>query len=551
MLYKPTSLEQCVTDTDCEELGPLFADTVCEASLCVTPSSGSGGMSGGDGGAPSGGEGGEPPQVECTTNGDCIDTHFGSPYLCRDGECIPLTIPGECPIVLGAGQDNKNLRTTDPIVFGAYSVVDPAAPRLSVPTLNYELAIDEVNQGTRGGLPDGNTGSLRPFIAVICSATDDPDLDASMTHLTETLEVPAIISSLYTKDLVRSFVEYGLDSETFFLSPLEADSTLTNIKDSGLLWHLLTSARDLAPAYVPLLAQTETYLRAERAIPEQEPIRVALVESKTPFLTDIADQLLSDLRFNKKSAIANQTDGNFVRIRIDSSLETPNPDLSAALVALNQLKPHVVLSIASSEFMQLLLNLESGWLPEWGTPPFYLTSPYQFGLSGLAGTAFTNVHRRLLGVNFAGAEDSTLYDLYLSKLRSTYDVKFSLEGSENFYDAAYFLMYSIAGAGDPARLTGKEVALGMSRLLSGKTKYQVGSADVSDAVGTLVGTASSQIELIGTMGPPSFNTSTGARKGLPSVYCIEDNAYVQNVMLYEPSDASLTGSPSCILGFGE
>src|SRR5690606_10131001 len=131
--------------------------------------------------ASTGGLGGS-GEPECETNGECIDQNFGSPYICRDERCIPLTVPGECPVVLGAGQDLENLRKPSPIIFGAYSYVDPTAPRLSVPTLNYELAIDEINGATRGGLPGGPNGSLRPFIAVICSGTDSPDLEKSLGH---------------------------------------------------------------------------------------------------------------------------------------------------------------------------------------------------------------------------------------------------------------------------------------------------------------------------------------------------------------------------------
>lgn len=551
VFYRGVELDQCDSDQDCELRGGEFQGTICQSSLCVTLSA-SGGSDAGSGGVDGSGGmlGGSGPGDECASHGDCIDAHFGSPYLCREGSCVALTTPDECPIVIGAGQDNKNLRVPDPIIFGAYSVVDPAAPRLSVPTLNYELAIDEVNQGTRGGLPGGTNGSLRPFVAVICSATNDPDLDKSLTHLTETLKVPAVISSLYSTDLVAAFSKYGAENKIFFLSPLEADSTLTNLDDEGRLWHLLTSARDLAPAYRPLLKQTLAYLRSERSIPEEENLRVALVEAKTPFLTDIADVLSSELEFNGKSVSDNQKDGDFRRIRIDSALEVANPDLSAAHVSLVEFKPHVVLAIASKEFVQLMVSLESGWNPEWGEAPFYLTSPYLFARSDLAASGFSVQHGRLLGVNFAGAADSSLYELYLAKLQSTYDVTFSLEGSENFYDAAYFLMYAIAGSGNPSVLTGTEVALGMRRLISGKTSYQVGTSDVSNIVGTLVGTSGSQIRLFGAMGAPDFNSSTGARLGLPSVYCIDQGNYFSDVMTYSPDTGELDGSPPCVPGFG-
>jgi len=550
LLYEGAQLDQCSSTSDCTERGAAFAGTVCQANLCVTdpdPVSGDGDGSGGMLGG--GGQGGAPPTAECKSNGECIDKNFGSPFLCREGKCVALTIPGECPIVVGAGQDSENLRQPDPIVIGAYSVVDPTAPRLSVPTLNYELAIDEVNAETRGGLPGGSNGTLRPFVAVICGATDDPDLDASLKHLTEDLQVPGIISSLYTSELVSAFQEYGAPNSTFFLSPLEADSTLTNIDDSGLLWHLLAPARDLAPAYVPLVAQAEVYIRRTRAMLAEDKLRVALVEASNPFLGDLAEEFVRDVRFNNASALQNETDGHLLRIRVGSALEEANPDTSLALAELRAFLPHVIVAMNSKEFVPLMGSLEAGWSPGLGERPFYLTSPYLFGRTDLASATLSPAHSRLLGVNFAGAADSSLYDLYLSKFKSTYDVTFSLEGSENFYDAAYYLMYSIAAAGTPPRLTGREVALGMTRLISGATEYEVGARDASDAIGTLLGTSTSNISLVGTMGPPDFNTSTGARSGEPSVYCISSGEYQQDVMVYDGSGPSLSGEPGCVEGF--
>lgn len=543
------STDQCEADSDCEKLGSAFEGTVCDANLCVTPPTGDGDGDGDGAGGSMGGQGGAPPIGECETNGECIDGNFGSPFICRDGECIPLTIPTECPIVLGAGQDSENLRKPEPFIFGAYSFVDPTAPRLSVPTLNYELAIDEVNDATRGGIPGGENGTRRPFIAIICSGTNDPDLEKSLGHLIDDVQVPAILSSLYTRDLLEAFQTKGFPEEVFFLSPLEADSTLTGVADDGLMWHLLSPALDLAPAYLPLMAQTESYLRTQRGLSADDKIKIALVESKTPFLTDMADYLLTTMKFNGDvTALQNLNDGNLIRVRIDSRLEDAQADASSALPTLLDYQPDIVLGLVSGEFVPLMNSFDAQVA---GEKPFYLLSPYVFGRSDLADQVyFASEHQRLLGVNFGAAEDPTLYQLYLSKLESTYDVEFSLAGSENFYDAAYYLMYSIVGAGDPPRLTGNEIALGMTRLVDGRIDFNVGSADVNDVVGTLRGSISSEISLTGTMGPPDFNTSTGARRGRPTIYCIDENGeYVQNAMVYDGETGTLSGSPPCVADF--
>jgi hypothetical protein len=226
-------------------------------------------------------------------------------------------------------------------------------------------------------------------------------------------------------------------------------------------------------------------------------------------------------------------------------LEVVNPNNSQALTALVAYQPDIVLGLVSREIVPLIPQFEG---QVSGEKPFYLLSPYVFARTDLAQQAF--IHGRLLGVNFGAAEDPSLYELYLSKLRSTYQVDFELAGTENFYDAAYYLMYALVGAGDPARLTGKEVALGMTRLIDGRIDFNVGSANASSVVGTLRGDPNSEISLVGTMGPPDFNTSTGARRGRATIYCIDENGeYVQNAMVYDSETGTLSGSPPCIADF--
>ncbi|NLE85690.1 MAG: ABC transporter substrate-binding protein [Myxococcales bacterium] len=536
LLYELDSA-QCSTNADCESKGPSFAGTECVASLCVTPAA-TGGSSGGSGGSGEAGSRG----AECVEHMDCVNARHGNPHLCREGSCVPLTLARECPLVLGLGKDNENLKRPDPIVFGAYSYVDPIAPRLSVPTLNYELAINEVNE--RGGLSGGTGGTRRPFIAVVCNGRDSPDLDASLGHLVDELQVPAILASLHGLDLLEAFETKGLPNNVFFLSPLEADNKLRNLPDNGLLWHMLTSSTELAPAYLPLLERSERWVRAQLELSEDDPIRVALVDARVPFLTDIVDYLVKNARFNGKSLTQNGNDGNLRRVTIDSNILVSTPDIAEAFGQLQEFKPHVVLAIASGEFAQLRDSYEAG-LPPSEFKPVYLVSPYLFGDPAFAGHPSAS---RTLGVNFAGAEDRTLYEAYLLKLQSNYGSSgLLLEGSENFYDAAYYLMYAIAGAGNPPRLTGREVALGMARLVDGPLQFEVGQR-IADAIDTLESTASAAMTLHGTMGPPTFNTSTGVRRGLPSVYCIEGGTFVQDAMTYDPVSQELEGEP-CIEGF--
>lgn len=582
---------QCEVISDCYGAG-FPSGTKCVDNICVAPSIGDGGTSSntptnttgggttstggtGSGGTSStdvggsnnggtssttntsnnsttgtAGAGGMP---ECSDNEDCIDQNKGNPAICRDSTCIPLADETVCPVVLGAGDDLEFLKNYDPIIIGAYSYINPLVPEESAPTANYRLAIEEVNNRYPGG-------SKRPFIAVVCDAYNDVPI--SMDHLINKLQVPAMLSSLYTSDLKSSFETYGQSPyNVFFMSPLEADSTLTDpeLDTRGLLWHMLPEAVDLAEAYTPLIARTEVLVRERASIPS-DPIRVAMIVLDEPFLEDIANVITAKAKFNGKSVGENLQDDNFLRINITAT------DTGNTLQQIQQFRPHIILAMTYSEFnsQPVLQGIENSWPTlvnlNGQPPPFYVLSPYMIGLkSGLDRAAqyenppggdypgFLPLRERELGINFSGAEDKTLYNAYLPNLLADNPgATYVLEGSENFYDATYFLMYSVVAAGNVPKLRGTDIAAGMLRLLGpSPDEYDVGPLDVTRATGFLRANPDDLIELYGTMGPPDFNTGSGARRGRFSLWCVDDLGdgmeYVTDTMIYDPDTNMLVG----------
>src|SRR5690606_29227280 len=77
----------------------------------------------------------------CSDNEECIEEKFGEPAICREGECVEL-LTSECPAVLGEGSGLANLKQPMPLIFGAYSSMDPVVPKESAPATNYEFAIN-------------------------------------------------------------------------------------------------------------------------------------------------------------------------------------------------------------------------------------------------------------------------------------------------------------------------------------------------------------------------------------------------------------------------
>jgi len=538
LLYDVSGV-QCSQTSDCEAKGGPFVGTVCQQALCVTPDTGTGGTAGG------------PGDGDCTSHAECIDSGlFYGPAACIEGECIQLDTD-KCPIVLGLGdEDYKNLRRPEPIILGAYGPLDPAAPQQSGFLLNYQLAIDEMNEATGGGLPGGAGGSRRPFVVVVCEAVNDPKLDVTMAHLIDDLHVPAIISALNAPELLEMFSTKGLDNDVFFMSPIDADTTLTTLEDDDLLWHMLPESRDLAPGYTALVHSSEEYVRLQDGLDAAQPIKVALVEADSQFMLDIGADLMVQMTFNGGlTPLQNEANDHFLRLRTDSAATVALPDVTEAVNDLLDFEPDIVVSLGAQESLELIQRVEIGWAPDKGPKPFWLVSPWVYGQTGLLGLG---IDERMIGVNFAGAVDQTLYELLQSELIAEFgsDIP-GLDGKENFYDAAYYLMYAIAAAGDAADLSGREITAGLERVIDLRSSVQVevGRPDIANTVPFLTTSPNSTIGLTGTLGPPEFNLNSGARIGLPSYYCVYEGERIQNAFLYDPVDEAVTGMHPCVPGF--
>jgi len=237
------------------------------------------------------------------------------------------------------------------------------------------------------------------------------------------------------------------------------------------------------------------------------------------------------------------------------------------------LQPHLILAVTTAEFNDVLVTLENAWNGAYGAsyepaplaPPFYVFSPFVPRSTVLdraqefetppgepPNPAFIPMRQRILGVTAAGAEDTSLYDAYLNAFKAKYgSLGLTLDGTENFYDAAWYTMYAIHGGVKTANLSGRDVASGMNRLLGGGTDWEIFNDDSYEVIKDLrSGDQDGFITLYGTMGPPDFRPS-GARTGLPGIYCIDldpmgsgnEMAYYQDALRYNPDDQSLY-SPS-------
>ncbi|MBN1610438.1 MAG: hypothetical protein JW940_27665 [Polyangiaceae bacterium] len=555
---------QCETTADCRALGEAFANTTCYNRVCVEKTSdagegGHGGVAdtGGSGMGPAG-QGGEAAGAagtspECNTNAECIEQRQDQYFVCRNHQCVAV-LTNECPELIpeSTAQYESALEALkeNPILLGAFSTMNATTPHESFSVLNWELALTEFNDKLLGGLP--SPSGRRPLMALACQA-EQPDIEESMGHLVGDLDVPAILSSLSTADLLAAFELTQPDGlhPVFFMSARSADLRLATLQDNGMLWHMLGNPRVLAVPTVALLERAEPYVNAQRqsywddrattgsADDPGDPLRVMLVYSDDPTVEDIATVLTTDdaerpqnmLVFNGMSAIDPDNAENFGTVKIQSSRMHKSVNVASAIEKAQAFLPHVIIGMATTEFeTSVIPQIESNW-DDWAPGqqrPFYLLSHMlandKDDLIQLASETFETVHlgSRMIGVNYAQNPNDALYRSYLTRLQGanpSVDGNL-LAGYENYYDAAYYLLYSVAAA-NRTTYSGADIRDALTeRVIFGSEPLDIGPNTIASTVRHFGDDPGFSIKLTGTMGPPNFDRATGTRVNETAAWCI-------------------------------
>jgi hypothetical protein len=594
---------QCETTADCRALGEAFANTTCYNRVCVekTPDAGEGGHAGTAGGAAGAGGGagtGTGPAGQggaaggasfaCDTNEQCIEQHQDQYFVCKRHECVAV-VTDECPELIPedtAQGSALDALKKDPVLLGAFSTMNPTTPHESVSVLNWELALTEFNEKLLGGLP--SPSGRRPLMAVVCQA-QQPDVEESMGHLVGALDVPAILSSLSTADLLAAFELTDPDglSPVFFMSARSADLRLATLQDNGMLWHMLGNPRVLAVPTVALLQRAEPYVNARRQAywddrattgstddPGKDRLRVLLIYSDDPTVEDIATVLTTDddehpenmLFFNGMNAIDPDNAANFGAVKIRSSRVHDSVNVAAAIQGVQELLPHVIVGMATTEFATAVIpQIESNWdaWTDGQQRPYYVLSHMLVNdkddLVKLASETFESVDlgSRMVGVNYAQNADDELYRSYLTRLQGAYygvDPA-DLTGYENYYDAAYYLLYSVAAA-NRTTYSGADIRDALTeRVIFGSEPLDIGPNAIASTVRDFGNDPSFGIELTGTMGPPNFDRATGTRVNQTAAWCIgqptPDDAWqlMPDVVLFDATTRKFEDDPiPCVDG---
>jgi hypothetical protein len=536
-----TSRPQCSSSRDCLALAKT--EPGLEGSSCVSGVCAVGAGQAGAGGGSSG---------ECTHHSDCVEAHDGEPFLCRDGACVGLK-SGDCSYIIEADR----LKDSDDVVLiGAFAGMEASQPTASVSLMSYEMAFEEFNS-------DYAESAKRTFVGVVCQGVQTGGYSSSINHLTKTLKVPVLLAALPAKELGDEFVRVFGSTNTFFLSPNSSDSQLLNINDRNRLWHMLGRASDLAPGY-SALAQ----LVMEQVTPQ--PVKVAIVVNDLRAMEDMGDYVSSNLKVNGHSVADSlrQGLGDVSSIgNVQSALLSPNPDVGELLGSLKTFKPDVILALTSSEFVDTVLEPLELAASSWDRAPRYVMSPYAYNLPALGELLKkkSELASRIVGVNFAGADDDSLNDESgdeKQSLNDQYFVRLSQKmkgmaqpGYENFYDAAWFGILSVVAVGkNIPTITGDLAARGMLRLVNpppAGLARNINSNDLPDVVYRLLD-GTQDYYLTGALGPPEFDIGNGSRQGEATAWCVvaegQDVSFVSDQVRYDRDKGSFVGDPlSCTL----
>ncbi len=578
---------QCSNDSDCAARG--FANTTCEVTTgtCVAQTLREGGADaehdGGDGGEPrkeggresgaeTGGDTGTDGGTRCQKTADCpVPTEsFGSVQVACDVDthtCVSLTSM-ECPFVIG---DLTNVNAP-PVFIGAFATIPASGPMAHPSFLNYELALDELaNNGDGISIGSG----LRTPVAVVCSDESDPNV--VMPHLINDVHIAVLVAALNTTTLLTAFSNVN-DTDAsaptvLFINPFGSDDLFAPIQTQGLLWSLLGQPADVTQAYQAFFPWVEAYVRRTQNLTAADggappSLRIATVTSNSADTQQLSLAVQKALDWNALGTNYIDVKLQYSSLNAGYTLSEGTTEATAAAQALADFRPNIVVSFGSEEFVSTVEVLDGfDWSTStMGPKPFYVVGPYNEGSPTLTAWIGSDDSKRvrLAGINFASAPAT---DPVLSTYTNDFVMTFpqapaSATAYNNYYDAMYFAVYSLAGAANVVPLTGTAAAGGMIDLTYASppgASVDMGAASIATVESTLTlpGTLS-KISLNGTLGPPDFNQKTGDRVGQGDVYCVArypedagiDDAgntlalqpyYVNDVLRLEAADG---GSPA-------
>jgi ABC-type branched-subunit amino acid transport system substrate-binding protein len=266
---------------------------------------------------------------------------------CGPSDACSLLATAQCPFVYGNPADSRSLR------FGAlFDLTGAEAETGQMQARASELAIDELNAA--GGLRIPNEVGPRPLALVVCdSQISTPELQEVLSQL----NVKALLGPAWTQSFAAAARDVPTDA-VLLLGPLalrDAEPSASNFR-----WGLTAAEADR----VPLLTAQLRVIEAQLAVADR-PIKLAYVMR--------TDSALTSVRLAAQTVAADRRRDVGV-FEYASAAELPQ---LAAMLALPEQQPDIVLTDGASEAIELVELLERALPSDAQRPQYLLTEAAQ------------------------------------------------------------------------------------------------------------------------------------------------------------------------------
>ena len=518
--------DTCSTNDDCKELG--FANATCNQTTKICEPTGGGATCTSDADCT------DAALPHCDANGlcvaatgcqtaeDCMPNADSPPAICRaDKTCAQLTTP-DCAQVLGDYKDPNAL------VLGFLGPLVGTDASTGIPIHNgAKLAMHEIETNAVG-LPGGANGQPRPIAMVCCddlsAPMDNPRRAAK--HLVSDVGVPAILGPAFSGITIDTAKSVTVPAGVLTISASATSPSISDLDDSGLVWRTCPSDAVQAVPIAGLVTPIEAQVRAEQMLMASDQIRVAIVDKGDAYGTGLADAVTPQLMFNGKAAADNGD--NFKRLDYPDTSGVENPDFSAIVQGILDLKPQIVLLFGTTETAKFLFPaIEQAWgdLNPMPPRPYYIF-PDGGKVPELTAAIGSDDDRRKRVRGTVPGVASSLYGAF--KLRyKAYINEEPLAYADTAYDALYLLAYGMLAVGDKP-ISGVAISDALKKMSKG-TVIDAGPSAINKAFQAIQ--ASGEIDYNGASGPLNFDPKTGEAKADIDIWCIGRNASMEPVFL--------------------
>jgi hypothetical protein len=447
----------------------------------------------------------------CSTNQECIERYAGEPYVCRKSNhrCAGL-LNRDCPSYLG---DWADVQSDDAIYLGLLVVDDLNGAEGEAAV---ELARSEIQHTLGGGVSSSATSPGHPLVIISCNTDGAEPLNA-VRHLTQDIEVSALLGGFLSSNVLSLAPQYTIPSGVLQIAPSATADPISALDDRDLVYRAQIPGEILFQVLTPFLDRViQPAIYADGIAGTGEPIRVMMVYDPDGSGVYQAATIAKYLSVNGQPVP--RSGSPFYR---ELRLEKPDPldpqPLSvAAARSIIDFQPHFI--IYQTQDASILRSVESGWPPGATKPYFIVSAGFSAQLPSFVGADAALRKRAFSFLGLPEGFNQANFERWAEILRSSSGLTrpISRVYGPNLYDSLYMLAYAISTLGEQ-QPTGLNLVPGFRRLGGPGVSIPFGPTEMPKAMAELA--AGRNIDYVGVNGVFHY-TPQGDRAGLAAIGCL-------------------------------